>query len=209
MINIIRSRTVSVLAFVFATLAVLLYQVPILNRALKAVAEEMADSGQDDASKASNVYGFKVKDIDGNEVNMEKYRGKVLIIVNTATNCGLTKNNIKELNELYEKFKERQFQILGFPSNSFNQELSCETDIKEFVKKNNIEWDYFSKVAVNGDNTEPLFRYLKAATAGFFGKFIKWNYTKFLVNKEGVVTKRYAPTDAPSKIIPDIEKLLE
>lgn len=118
--------------------------------------------------------------------------------MNTATNCGLTKNNIKELNEIHAKLKDKPFQILGFPSNSFNQELSCETDIKEFVKKNNIEWDYFSKVSVNGDNTEPLFKYLKTATAGFFGKFIKWNYTKFLINKEGVAVKRYAPTDTPS-----------
>ena len=122
----------------------------------------------------------------------------MLIIVNTATNCGLTKNNINELNALYEKFKGREFQILGFPSNSFNQELSCETDIKEFVNKNKIEWDYFGKVSVNGDNTEPLFQYLKAATAGFFGKFIKWNFTKFLINKDGVAVKRYAPTDSPS-----------
>lgn len=121
-----------------------------------------------------------------------------MIIVNTATNCGLTKNNIKELNEIYEKFKDKSFQILGFPSNSFNQELACETDIKEFVKKNNIEWDYFGKISVNGDNTEPLFRYLKTATSGFFGKFIKWNFTKFLINKEGVAIKRYAPTEAPS-----------
>ena len=125
-------------------------------------------------------------------------RGKVLIIVNTATNCGLTKNNINELNALYEKFKDRPFQILGFPSNSFKQELSCETDIKEFVAKNKIEWDYFGKVAVNGDKTEPLFQYLKEATAGFFGKFIKWNYTKFLINKEGVAVRRYAPTDSPA-----------
>ena len=122
----------------------------------------------------------------------------MLIIVNTATNCGLTKNNINELNALYEKFKDRPFQVLGFPSNSFNQELSCETDIKEFVNKNKIEWDYFGKVSVNGDNTEPLFQYLKATTAGFFGKFIKWNFTKFLVNKEGVAVKRYAPTDSPA-----------
>lgn len=121
----------------------------------------------------------------------------MLVIVNTATNCGLTKNNIKELNALYDKFKDKQFQILGFPSNSFNQELSCDTDIKEFVSKNKIEWDYFGKVAVNGDNTDPLFKYLKAATSGFFGKFIKWNYTKFLVNKQGVAVRRYAPTDSP------------
>jgi len=207
MINFIRKRTVIVLAFVFAVLSALLYQIPLLNNAIKTIIEEMADSGQD-AAKATNVYGFKVKDLDGNVVDMEKYRGKVLIIVNTATNCGLTKNNIKELNEVYEKFKESQFQILGFPSNSFNQELDCDTDIKEFVKKNKIEWDYFGKVSVNGDNTEPLFKYLKAATAGMLGKFIKWNFTKFLVNKEGVAIKRYSPTDSPSKIIPEIDKLL-
>lgn len=121
-----------------------------------------------------------------------------MVIVNTATNCGLTKSNIKELNVLYDKFKDKSFKILGFPSDSFNQELKCETDIKEFVSKNKIEWDYFGKVAVNGDNTEPLFKYLKQATAGFFGKFIKWNYTKFLVNKEGVCVRRYAPTDSPA-----------
>ena len=126
------------------------------------------------------------------------FRGKVLVIVNTATNCGLTKNNIKELNSLFDKFKSKEFQILGFPSNSFNQELECDTDIKEFVEKNKIEWDYFGKVSVNGDNTAPLFRYLKSATASWFGKFIKWNYTKFLINKEGVAIKRYAPTESPA-----------
>ncbi|KAK4337075.1 hypothetical protein RND71_043705 [Anisodus tanguticus] len=159
-------------------------------------------------AKASNVYGFKVKDMDGNEVDMEKYRGKVLVIVNTASNCGLTKNNISKLNQLYDKYKEKPFQILGFPSNTFKQEYSCDTDIKEFVKKNNIEWDYFGKVIVNGDATEPLFQYLKANTAGFLTKAIKWNYTKFLVNKEGVVINRFAPTDSPLKIEGDIEKLL-
>jgi len=139
---------------------------------------------------------------------MEKYKGQVLLIVNTATNCGLTKTNIKELNELYDKYKDRNVVVLGFPSNDFKQELDCETDIKEFVKKNKIEFDYFSKIKVNGNDAHPLYKFLQAKQPGTFGNFIKWNYSKFLVDKNGIPVKRYAPTTSPASIEKDIEQLL-
>ena len=122
----------------------------------------------------------------------------MLLVVNTATNCGLTKSNIKELNELYDKYKERGVKVLGFPSNDFKQELDCDTDIKEFVKKSNIEFDYFGKIKVNGDEADPLFKFLKEKQPGTFGNFIKWNYSKFLVDKNGVPVKRYSPTTSPN-----------
>jgi glutathione peroxidase len=126
----------------------------------------------------------------------------VLLVVNTAANCGLAKSNIKELNDLHDKYKDRNVSILGFPSNDFKQELDCEQDIKEYVKRNKIEFDYFAKIHVNGNEADPLYKYMKSKVSGMFGSFIKWNFSKFLVNQEGVPVKRYAPTTSPSVSLP-------
>lgn len=149
-----------------------------------------------------------MKDLDGNEVSLEKYRGHVLIIVNVASNCGFTKRDYKALNDLYAKYKDAGLRILGFPCNQFKQEPGCATDIKEFIKKNNVEWDVFDKVLVNGANAHPLYVFLKAKQAGFLMNAIKWNFTKFLVNKEGLPIARYGPTTSAAAIEKDLKELL-
>lgn len=144
------------------------------------------------------------------EVDLSKYKGHVLIIVNVATYCGLTKANYKQLNELYDKYKDQGLKILGFPCNQFNnQEPGCSVDIIEFLKKNNVEWDVFSKIEVNGDGADPLYKWLKTKQKGILGfDGIKWNFSKFLINREGVPVNRYAPTTEPKDIEKDIKPLL-
>jgi len=165
-----------------------------------------------DWKKAKSLYDFKVKDIDGNEVDLKKYEGKPALVVNVASNCGFTKNNYKQLNELYEKYEKDGLRILAFPSNQFNgQEPGCDIDIKEFAKKNNVKFDMFSKIKVNGsgDDAEPLYKWLKSQKGGILGiDAIKWNFTKFLIDKNGVPVKRYAPNVDPKDIEPDIKSQL-
>lgn len=139
-------------------------------------------------------------------MKLDKYKGKVLLIVNVASKCGFTRGNYKELNELYAKYKDRGLAILGFPCNQFgHQEPGCSVDIKEFMKKNNVEWDMFDKVDVNGDDAIPLYQWLKTKAEGTFIDAIKWNFTKFLVNKEGIPVSRYAPNKSPLEFEKDIE----
>lgn len=128
------------------------------------------------------------------------------MIVNVASQCGFTKSNYKELNELYAKYSQKGLAILGFPCNQFgHQEPGCSVDIKEFMKKNNVEWDMFDKVDVNGDNAIPLFSWLKTKAGGTIIDAIKWNFTKFLINKEGMPVARYAPNKSPLEFEKDIE----
>jgi len=130
--------------------------------------------------QAANIYEFTVKDIDNQEVKLEKYKGKVLLIVNVASKCGFTKNNYKELNELYSKYRDQGLSILGFPCNQFGfQEPGCDVDIKEFMKKNNVQWDMFAKIDVNGNDAIPLYQWLKTKAGGTITDAIKWNFTKF------------------------------
>ena len=170
----------------------------------------MASSQSQDWKNAKSISEFKVKDIDGNEVGLDKYQGHPLLIVNVASNCGFTKNNYKQLNELYEKYEKDGLKILAFPCNQFNgQEPGCEVDIKEFAKKKGVQFDMFSKIDVNGDSAHPLYKWLKSKQGGFLGfDGIKWNFTKFLVNKDGVPIKRYAPTVDPKDIEPDLKAQL-
>jgi len=152
----------------------------------------------------SNIYEFSAVDIDGNEVSMEKYKGHVCIIVNVASKWGKTDVNYRQLVELYNKYSEAEgLRILGFPCNQFGgQEPGTEQEIKEFVAKYNVEFDMFSKIDVNGNNAHPLFKFLKEKQTGFLVNAIKWNFTKFVVDKEGVPRSRSAPTDDP---IPKVE----
>lgn len=167
----------------------------------------MATNGT--TTEPNSVYEFVAKDIDGNDVSLEKYRGFPLIIVNVASNCGFTKTNYKELNEIYDKFEEKGLKILAFPCNQFlGQEPGCDVDIKEFAKKNSARYDFFSKIEVNGDNAHPLWKWLKQRQSGFIGNFIKWNFTKFLINREGVPVKRFGPSTSPSKMESDIISIL-
>ncbi|MCG2729680.1 MAG: glutathione peroxidase [Acetobacterium sp.] len=156
-----------------------------------------------------SVYNFTVKDANGVDVSMKDYQGKVLLIVNTATGCGLTPQ-YEGLQNLYDKYKNQGFEILDFPCNQFaNQAPGSDDEIKTFCETRfGVSFKIFHKIDVNGDNADPLFTYLKKEKGGMLGSNIKWNFTKFLVNSKGEVIKRYAPTDVPAKIEKDIEKLL-
>ena len=157
-----------------------------------------------------SVYEYKVLNNKGEEVSLEQYKGKVLLIVNTATGCGFTPQ-YKGLEEVYLKYKERGFEVLDFPCNQFgHQAPGNDKEIHEFCTlKYNTTFPRFKKIEVNGDNESPLYTYLKSQKRGKFGKKIKWNFTKFLVDQEGNVIRRYAPTTKPEKIAKDIEKLLK
>ena len=156
-----------------------------------------------------NLYDYTVKDVSGNEVSMEIYKGKVLLIVNTATGCGFTPQ-YEGLQRLYDKYKEKGFEVLDFPCNQFgNQAPGTNGDIQEFCQlKYNTSFPLFSKIDVNGKNEEPLFGYLKKQGKALLGNNIKWNFTKFLVDREGTVVARFAPTTKPEHIEEQVVMLL-
>lgn len=157
------------------------------------------------------IYDFQAQTIRGQEESLSKYEGKVLLVVNTASKCGFTPQ-FKGLQEVYEKFKDRGFEILGFPSNQFaGQEPGDSDEIAEFCELNyGVSFPMYEKIDVNGDNAHPLFKYLSEEAPGLLGsKSIKWNFTKFLVDQEGNVLKRYAPKTTPDQIVADIEQLLK
>ncbi len=157
-----------------------------------------------------SFYDFKVIDNKKQPVDLRMYRGKVLLIVNTATGCGFTPQ-YKGLEELYLKYHSEGFEVLDFPCNQFlNQAPGTDEEIQEFcTKKYNVTFKQFSKINVNGKDAEPLYKYLKSEKGGIFGKRIKWNFTKFLVDKNGNVVKRFAPTTKPEKIERKIVELLK
>jgi glutathione peroxidase len=157
----------------------------------------------------NTIYDINIKKKDGTTVPMAQYKDQVLLIVNTATACGFTPQ-YDELQELYENYKNQGFRVLDFPSNQFGKQApGTDQEITDFCNLNfNISFDQYKKIDVNGDKESDLFRYLKASKKGMMGSSIKWNFTKFLVDKNGTVIKRYAPTVKPSKIAKDIEKLL-
>jgi glutathione peroxidase len=157
-----------------------------------------------------NVYDFSATTIAGKEVAIADYKDKVLLVVNTASKCGLTPQ-FKDLEALYEKYKDQGLMILGFPCNQFlSQDPASNEEISEFCQLNyGVSFPMFAKIDVNGDDTHPLFKHLKEAAPGLLGiNAVKWNFTKFLVDKKGNVIERYAPTTEPLSIAKDIEKLL-
>jgi len=161
--------------------------------------------------KVQSIYDFEVKTIDGNMTTLAPYKGKVMLIVNTASKCGFTPQ-YAGLQELYDTYEERGFVVLGFPCNQFaEQEPGTNEEIKKFCTVNfAVDFPMFAKIDVNGDNTAPLYRYLKAQQPGFlWTEGIKWNFTKFLVDRNGKVVERYAPSTKPASIAKDIEKLLD
>lgn len=155
------------------------------------------------------IYDFKVRNAKGVEVPMTEYQGKVLLIVNTATGCGFTPQ-YEGLQKLYDKYRDRGLEILDFPCNQFgHQAPGTEEEIQEFCTlKYNTTFPLFAKIDVNGKEAEPLFSFLKNQKGGIFGNDIKWNFTKFLVSRDGTVVERYAPMTTPEKIEKDILKLL-
>ena len=157
-----------------------------------------------------SIYDYKVKDIDGNEVAMSDYKDKVLIIVNVASKCGFTPQ-YEGLQKLYDTYKDQGLVVLGFPCNQFGaQEQGGEAEIKDFCETNfSISFPMFAKIDVNGDNADPLFLFLQNAKKGFMDTGpIKWNFSKFVVDKEGNVVGRYGSLDDPAALEDDIKKLL-
>merc|ERR1712176_596789 len=153
---------------------------------------------------------IKLKDIDNRSIDPSKYVGKVLLVTNVASNCGFTASNYKDLVELYDKYRGDDFEILAFPCNQFgNQEPGSNSQIKDFTKKYGVEFQVTEKVNVNGPDTHPFFKYLKEkGPKSFLGNDAKWNFEKFLVDKDGNVVKRYLSTTSPLPIEKDIKKLL-
>lgn len=162
----------------------------------------------EDWKNASSIYDFTVKDINGQDISLEKYKSHVALIVNVASKCGLTATNYKELSELHDKYaEEKGLRILAFPCNQFNgQEPGDSEEIVCFARKKNANFDMFEKIDVNGNNASPLWKYLKHKQGGTLGDFIKWNFTKFIVDKNGQPVERHGPNVDPSKLVSSLEK---
>lgn len=160
---------------------------------------------------SASIYEFTAERLAGGSESLGEYTGKVLLIVNTASNCGFTPQ-YKDLQALYERYRERGLVVLGFPCNQFGaQEPGDAEEIASFCQTNyGVSFPMFAKIEVNGDQAHPLFQYLKKTAPGMLGsEGIKWNFTKFLVDRQGRVRERYAPATPPNAIASDIEKLLE
>ena len=156
-----------------------------------------------------NIYSFGATSLQGDEVDFSRYKDKVVLIVNTASKCGFTPQ-YEGLEKLYKKYKDQGLVILGFPCNQFGrQEPGTEKEIQEGCLINyGVSFPVFRKIKVNGNDAHPLFVYLKSCLSGFLGSSIKWNFTKFLIGKDGVPVKRYAPVISPGKLEGDIIDLL-
>ena len=158
-----------------------------------------------------SIYDYKVDDSQKNPVSLSDYKGKTLLIVNVASRCGLTPQ-YKGLQELYSKYSNKDFEILAFPCNQFGaQEPGSNEEIKEFCDINfNVSFKIFDKINVNGSSASPLFKHLKNEAKGVMGsEAIKWNFTKFLIDNNGGVIKRYSPQTTPDKIDKDLSKILD
>nr|GMD97181.1 glutathione peroxidase [Ipomoea batatas] len=168
-----------------------------------------------------SVYDFIVKDAKGNDVHLNIYKGKVLLIVNVASKCGMTNSNYTELNQLYDKYRHQGrprvinsfiagLEILAFPCNQFGEEEPGSNDqILDFVcTRFKSEFPVFGKIEVNGENASPLYKYMKLGKWGIFGDDIQWNFAKFLVDQKGQLVDRYYPTTSPLTIERDVQKLL-
>ena len=157
-----------------------------------------------------NAHDFEIESIDGETIALSSFRGKPVLLVNTASECGFTPQ-YRDLEAIWQELKDDGLVVLGVPSNDFGgQEPGAEAAIKEFCEKNyGVSFPMFEKVDVNGDNAHPVFKFLKSESPGLLGtEAIKWNFTKFLVDRDGNVVKRYAPKDKPEKLADDIEALL-
>ncbi len=156
-----------------------------------------------------NVYDYTVKTADGGERSLRDFEGEALLIVNTATKCGLAPQ-FDGLEALYQRYRDRGFSVIGFPSNQFaNQEPGTDDEVQEACRVNfGVTFPLMAKIDVNGKNEDPLYTFLKKEQGGFLGDAIKWNFTKFLVDREGNVVKRYDPKKDPAEIAGDIEELL-
>lgn len=157
-----------------------------------------------------NFYDLYAKKMNGQEIKMDEYKGKVILVVNTASKCGFTPQ-LTGLEELYKEYKDKGFEILGFPCNQFaKQDPGTNKEISEFCLINyGVSFTMFEKIDVNGEHEHQIYKYLKSEAKGILNKEIKWNFTKFLIDSSGNVVNRYAPITSPAKIKSDIEKLLK
>jgi glutathione peroxidase len=157
----------------------------------------------------ASIYGFSAKSLAGEDTPLKAFEGKVLLIVNTASACGFTPQ-YKGLEALQQKYGARGFSVLGFPCNQFGrQEPGSAAEIGQFCETNYaVTFPMFDKIDVNGDNAHPLYQYLRREKSGLLGSAIKWNFTKFLVDRSGKVVGRFAPTTTPDSLAKDIEALL-
>ncbi|WP_461213475.1 glutathione peroxidase [Lacticaseibacillus sp. GG6-2] len=155
------------------------------------------------------LYDFKATLENGETYSLDQYRGKALVIVNTATKCGFSPQ-FKQLEELYQKYQDQGLVVLGFPSNQFKQELASGSEAAEACRMTyGVTFPMHTMTVVNGDNADPLFKYLKHEAPGALGESIKWNFCKFLVDRDGQVVERFAPKTNPEKMIPAIEQALQ
>jgi glutathione peroxidase len=157
----------------------------------------------------TTIYDFTIRDSQGQDINLITFKGKVLLIVNTASKCGFTPQ-YAELQELYNSFHNKGLEILAFPCDQFaHQEPGSDAEIQAFCQLNyGVTFPVYAKINVNGSDAHPLYKYLKTQKKELLGNSIKWNFTKFLIDREGKVVERYAPAFKPSEIAPTIEKLL-
>lgn len=155
-----------------------------------------------------NIYDIKVTADTGETYTLDRYKGKAMLIVNTATKCGLV-GQFEDLEKLYQKYKDRDFVVLGFPSNQFKQEVGTADQASQACRLSyGVTFPMHEIVKVNGEDAHPLFKLVTEETKGLLGKSIKWNFTKFLVDKEGNIVKRFGPTDKPSKFEKEVENYL-
>ncbi|KAJ8919851.1 hypothetical protein NQ315_006380 [Exocentrus adspersus] len=169
---------------------------------------EVSETSDQDAESASSIHQFTARDLNGEEVSLEKYKGHVCLLVNVASRCGHTSSNYKELNELYELYAESKgLRILAFPCNQFaGQEPGDSKKISEFIKKKGVKFDVFEKVEVNGKKAHPLWKFMTEKIHGPKGPNINWNFTKFIADKEGKVVERFKPTVKPLQLVEHLEK---
>ena len=190
----------------------------VASAALVALCLSLAPSGYAQAAPTaasapaavSNVYAFKAQDINGKEVDFAQFKDRVLLIVNTASQCGFTPQ-LTGLEQLHKKYQAQGLVVIGFPCNQFlQQDPKSNTEIDEFAKSNyGVSFLLMSKINVNGDEAHPLYKWLQTQKAGLLGmESIKWNFTKFLINRNGQVVKRYGPSEEPVNIAADIEAAL-
>lgn len=173
---------------------------------------QSSSSAAEQSSTHQSLFDFEARKLDSSQVvKLSKYQGRVCVVVNVASGCGLTARDYTELVQLHREFQPQGFEILGFPTNEFgSQEPGTEQEITRFAQdKFNVQFPLFGKTTVNGDSAHPVFQFLKSKLGGVFSNSIKWNFTKFLCDRDGLPVKRYAPTVAPSAMRNDIEMLLK
>lgn len=172
-------------------------------------AQELSNTTTMKKNEKPSFYDFSAVAQDGTDISMSEYKGKVVLVVNTASKCGFTPQ-YDGLEKLHQDYADQGLVVLGFPCNQFgNQEPGTDEEIASFCRLNyGVSFQLFSKIDVNGDNAHPIYKFLKSEKGGTFGDNIKWNFTKFLIDRNGRVIKRYASTTKPESLTKDIEKLL-